>query len=381
MDVDVLVRLAGVLCADARLAGEVRLAAEDPQAYWATFRKGRYSLLGGPGPDLPWIALVDGLVRRRRVLDLDWKDDLELIREGFGTVRPRPPARVWRALVAAEDESPGPDVLSALARALVGTGLVLARFDDDGDMFHVLLLTDAELPEVVRLAQESGYGTMSAWSTEEPEWEWEEVPEREAPRTWLPYLAWLGHYGTDGFLLDVVRDPGLLDPARDALSTAPPKDQRLVEAVGVLLRRDPVDAVAAIADVDVVLDAVLHLHYAEDRAGQVFAIVLAALDRFGLPDKRIARTRAIVQAVRFRNKADRARPAFLALAPEQRDRLRAIVHRQLVSQDAASVSAALQAACVVGNRETLALVKAVAEPANEVRVTASFLRRSPGDIT
>ena len=47
---------------------------------------------------------------------------------------------------------------------------------------------------------------------------------------------------------------------------------------------------------------------------------------------------------------------------------------------AAWATAALQAACVVGNRETLALVNVVPQAAGEVRDTASFLRRWPGGI-
>jgi hypothetical protein len=71
-----VIELAGYLMAeDPSLAGEVRLAVASPDAYLGKFQE-RLSGRGieKPIPDLPWIALVNGLEDRGRLHELDWKE-------------------------------------------------------------------------------------------------------------------------------------------------------------------------------------------------------------------------------------------------------------------------------------------------------------------
>ena len=70
--------LAELLTNDTSLVTEIQLAENQPLNYLSQFthvleERG----IDSPVPELPWLAMVDGLARRDLLVELDWKEDPE----------------------------------------------------------------------------------------------------------------------------------------------------------------------------------------------------------------------------------------------------------------------------------------------------------------
>lgn len=163
MDNSALIQLSEKLAHDeaAGVLGEVALALEQPEVYFATYEQ-RLEERGidETFEDLAWIALVDALIERELAFEIDWKDsgvyvcdvvDELLNRKGI-------PVPDW---VEFEDESYGgysPDQFKAeVSKKLKEHGIALAYLDIDSDSYVLVTVPLADLSDIKKLAVEAGF--------------------------------------------------------------------------------------------------------------------------------------------------------------------------------------------------------------------------------
>lgn len=86
---EALLSIARLLAPSARsLPGVVTQAATQPAAYHrAHAARLAERNIDAPGPSLPWIALVDGLIAAAACHEIDWKTDAENVAWAIGEVR------------------------------------------------------------------------------------------------------------------------------------------------------------------------------------------------------------------------------------------------------------------------------------------------------
>jgi hypothetical protein len=159
---------AHLLPEDASLVAEVRQAATDAEGYLRRFAdqlEGRG--VDEPIPELPWLALVDGLSARGRLEEIDWKEDADSIMEAIdgllGKAAPR-----WEAFEEDAENVPTYEFLQRAGDLLLRSGTALAFLDIASDCYPLIVLPDDRLEAARQLAQEAGYG--------------EVVPLRSTPR-------------------------------------------------------------------------------------------------------------------------------------------------------------------------------------------------------
>jgi hypothetical protein len=163
-----IITLAGQLMADdPSLAEEVRLAVASPAAYLDRF-KDRLSDRGitKTVPDLPWIALVNGLEDRDRLHELDWKEAPEDVTWKIDKLLPEQlhasDRWAWTETPEWEEKLPH-DLLPAIAARFAEQGLTVVTIDIDSDSYPMTLLPVGQVAECQRLAELAGYGTISDW--------------------------------------------------------------------------------------------------------------------------------------------------------------------------------------------------------------------------
>jgi hypothetical protein len=157
-DNEKLYALAEQLCPqDSSLLEEVKLAATDPRQYVERFAE----RLGERGienvtPELPWIALVDELGARRRLAEIDWKEDSDAIRDALDELLADDSFDwEWSEEV---DEAPTEEFLQRVGDRLHRKGISLAFIDIASDCYPLILLDRKNLEAAQKLAQQTGYG-------------------------------------------------------------------------------------------------------------------------------------------------------------------------------------------------------------------------------
>lgn len=144
---------------DPTLLEEVRLAVDDPAGYVRRFRE-RLTLRGisKPEPGLPWIALVDGLAERGRLVEFDWREDPGAIMDGLDDVLGED-SLDWDSIITEDEkELPCDDFLHLVGRRLRDRRLALVCIDIQADCYPVLAVPIERLEKVQRLALATGYG-------------------------------------------------------------------------------------------------------------------------------------------------------------------------------------------------------------------------------
>lgn len=164
---DKLLLLANLLVPDdPSLIEELNLAIDKPAEYLAQFQEQlSYRGIDEPFPELPWIALVDGLIARNRLVEIDWKNYVEDVTWNIDQLlqnEPDEPERWKWTKTGIWDEKPTEELLEAIAYRFHGQGLSLVYVDIDSDSYPLMFIKSEQLAKSQQLANEAGYGHIVA---------------------------------------------------------------------------------------------------------------------------------------------------------------------------------------------------------------------------
>lgn len=145
---------------DTSLIDEIRLAIDRPRDYVARFRQ-RLSGRGirEPYPELPWIALVDGLIERGRLQEVDWAGPPHDVQSAMRALTAQ--KEEWAWLVEPEwcDDYPKPyELFPRIQDRLSKNGLALVVVNIGADCYPLIVLPVDRVEEARRLAELAGYG-------------------------------------------------------------------------------------------------------------------------------------------------------------------------------------------------------------------------------
>jgi hypothetical protein len=150
------------LCGDETLVEELRLAQAEPQRYCERFGA-RLKLRGiaEPHPDLPRVALLDGLIERKACVELDWRDEPE---ELLGAVRLLLERQSVIRFEAPEVEDLKLEqALELVGSALAESGLALAALNHGSDSYALILFDAASAKQVSAWSKATGFGKLQLW--------------------------------------------------------------------------------------------------------------------------------------------------------------------------------------------------------------------------
>jgi hypothetical protein len=159
-----------LLPSDPSLTAEVRLAIDQPAVYLATIQPQRrlQRTDADPPPDLPWTALLNGLLAREQLELLDWRADLPEVMAAIDTLLHDQPADAQRWTwvdQASWAQASTADFLDAVGQHLRAEQLVLACFPLDADMYPVAVIDAGLLPIVRKQAAQAGYGDVESFGS------------------------------------------------------------------------------------------------------------------------------------------------------------------------------------------------------------------------
>ena len=158
---DALLAIARLLAPSARrIPGAVTQAATQPAAYHrAHAARLAERNIDVPGPSLPWIALVDGLIAAKACHEIDWKTDAENVAWAIGTVRGVPRgAFAWMKQETDLDDRSTWELLEMSGQRLREGGLQLAQLDISSDSHCLVVVAVADAPKLVALAKTARFG-------------------------------------------------------------------------------------------------------------------------------------------------------------------------------------------------------------------------------
>jgi len=158
-----LLELASLVCPDDALRSEVQLAENQPLNYLSQFQDEMLKRgIERAMPELPWLALVDGLAKRGLLVELDWKDDpSELIETAIGLTKDHPDSETIAKTILKVEPFIDEDIeefLPQLNSKLKKFDVQLGWYDIDSDSYPLSLIPFEHLTRVKELALESGYG-------------------------------------------------------------------------------------------------------------------------------------------------------------------------------------------------------------------------------
>jgi hypothetical protein len=145
---------------DATLVAEVALASERPRDYIARFaetlRWRGVSTDSYEARELPWIALVDGLIARKLLQEIDWRAHGDELADAMTTIAADEEwgwlaSEEWRAKTADER-------FAAIETRLAPKRLALVTVDIGGDCYPLMVLPPERLAEAGALARRAGHG-------------------------------------------------------------------------------------------------------------------------------------------------------------------------------------------------------------------------------
>ena len=161
--VHAVVELAGLFVPeDATLANEVELAATDSLTYAKSFRQ-RMALriIDSDEPDLPWLALVDGLIDRGRLVEFDWKEDpAAVIRQLDPLLKSRVASWSWSWLkrLSTWQELPTDKLLMRIGDQLPSHGQALFCVDISSDCYPTIVCRSDIEDRATHLSKKAGFG-------------------------------------------------------------------------------------------------------------------------------------------------------------------------------------------------------------------------------
>lgn len=147
-----------------QIVEEVHLALRTPPNYYNTFQD-RLELRGimEPQANLPWFALVDGLIADELAWEIDWKEAPDTIVWAIGKLINRKKNRdtSFAALPLLREQDYANmythETLHNIHRKLERYGFALACLDIDSDSYVLAVVPALELPRLSALAMQAGY--------------------------------------------------------------------------------------------------------------------------------------------------------------------------------------------------------------------------------
>ncbi|MDB4292824.1 hypothetical protein N9954_05400 [Maribacter sp.] len=162
---NLLLEMSDFMTEDNSLVSELQLAENQPLNYLSQFAR----VLQERGidkaiPELPWLALVDGLASRNLLEELDWKDDPEeLIAVCLRLTENHSQSTEIKTSITSIEASLSDDIeefLPVLNRYLYKHGIQLVWIDINSDSYPLTILASDKVNEAKRLALDAGYGTI-----------------------------------------------------------------------------------------------------------------------------------------------------------------------------------------------------------------------------
>lgn len=157
-----LIQLARYLMGpDSSLVDEIELAINKPHDYVGRFAK-RLHLRGIRQPHnmLPWIALVDGLLERGQLEEIDWKGSPEEVQAALRRITGQ--QREWAWLWDEDPEGrflrPPRELFPRINEQLDNEGRMLMVIDIGSDSYPLIVLAHDRMIEASQLARLAGYG-------------------------------------------------------------------------------------------------------------------------------------------------------------------------------------------------------------------------------
>ena len=158
---EALLAIVRLLAPSARgLPGAVTQAATQPATYYRAHavRLGDRGI-DAPGPDLAWIALVDGLIAAKACSEIDWKTDAENVAWAIGNLRGIPRgAFAWMKRESDLDDRSTWELLEISGAHLRERGLQLAMLDTSSDSYCLVAVASADARKLVALASTAQFG-------------------------------------------------------------------------------------------------------------------------------------------------------------------------------------------------------------------------------
>lgn len=114
-----------------------------------------------PIPELPWIALVEGLIDREYVIEIDWATAAEDVADGIASLLSKHSYELhtWTLKIVEEWKDADTDIfLQVIGRRLEEHNLILAYIDIHSDSYPLIIVKRAHITKIQTLAQKAGYG-------------------------------------------------------------------------------------------------------------------------------------------------------------------------------------------------------------------------------
>lgn len=376
-----LVRLARLLSSDRTLAREVMSAMADPETY---LRENESSLRKrGIGSDsqvdgLPWLALVHGLVERRRAVEIDWRSEPDELRRAFEDARPRPTAAAWRDIWSRVSDAPMDEVLAELAKRLSQTAHALCELVRPADTYAVLLVRRKTLDEAVRFASEAGH-ILREFERRPARAPKPGKPKKERrPSSWKQYLHSEGVTNTNGLLYKLVRDSDARQRAEMFIDKAPKRERATISSLLEILGSNGELLLAPTVHTAPLLEALTYLWIDAGAAKVALRTLVRIIHECGLTKPNAAQAKKIVRVLQFPRSTDVGRTAFTELDDKDRLLLRRIVEEQIRSGKIDTATP--DAAKVVGDSTLAPALEAMAPKSSalikpKLMDAATFLKR------
>ncbi|WP_289064375.1 DUF6630 family protein [uncultured Zobellia sp.] len=154
--------LAELLTKDSSLVSEIQLAENQPLNYLSQFANILQERgIDKPIPELPWLAMVDGLARRHLLIELDWKDDPEeLVSTALQLFKGHTDYdSISKQLLKIEPfiDEDIEEFIPQLNRKLESSKVQLIWLDIDSESYPLTTISLVDLTVAKQLAIEAGY--------------------------------------------------------------------------------------------------------------------------------------------------------------------------------------------------------------------------------
>ncbi len=229
-----LLELAAAL-GDAAVVQQVTLAFDAPEAYAAKYpARIEARSLEIEMKSFAWLALVDALLAKKKLADLDWKHEAEDAIAEIKRLAPKPGQKVLAPLLADEEleEMPTEEALELAGKALAGAQCALLELDIRSDCFEVVVAPQHQVSTLTALAKAAGerlrhFDGRSLVALAKARTRAETASETARANPWGALVEDRG--SVDSVLWDIRHHKGQVKKIGGVLEHVPAKDRPLVD--------------------------------------------------------------------------------------------------------------------------------------------------------